>query len=82
MSKYYDSKASGNATKSTDGAFQVILAYNSLQLLGLGRMGEGLHPWADLVLMAKAWCLGTPDAKIMVVAPAAEKDLVVFNSRR
>ena len=58
------------------------MAYHSLHVLGFGRMGEGLHPWADLVLMAKAWCLAKPEAKMMVVAPRAEKNLVVFNSRR
>ena len=51
-------------------------------MLGFGRMGDGLHPWADLVQFARAWCVTKKTAKAMVMIPTAEKDLVAFNAHR
>jgi hypothetical protein len=35
--------------------FDLIVTYSSLEHSGLGRYGDSLNPWADLITMAKAW---------------------------
>ena len=37
--------------------FDLIVTYSSLEHSGLGRYGDSLNPWADLITMAKAWYL-------------------------
>ena len=60
-------------------AFDVIASYSSLEHSGLGRYGDALHPWGDLVTMAKAWCLIKPGGTAVIGIPTAKKDSIVFN---
>ena len=71
-------------TREVSRPFDLVLAFGSLELLGLGRMGDGLHPWADIVAVARAWCLATPGARMVTALPVARNGLgdVVFNSHR
>ena len=52
--------------------FDVIVSFSSLEHSGLGRYGDGLNPWADLMAMAKAWCVVKPDGLALVGVPAGE----------
>ncbi len=54
----------------------------AVSLTGLGRFGDGLHPFGDLVTLARARCLLRPGGKVLLGLPAARSDAVVFNSHR
>ena len=41
--------------KERAGNFDVIVTYSSLEHSGLGRYGDPLNPWADLIASARAW---------------------------
>ena len=74
--------APGNEQLDEDD-FDPAVGLGSLQSLGLGRFGDGLHPWADLAAVAKAVCLGAE--KFLVALPSTEddeEDEIVFNSHR
>ena len=59
-----------------------MLSYSSLEHSGLGRYGDGLNPWADLIAMARAWCVLRPKARVLVGAPAVAEDTIVYNAHR
>ena len=40
--------------------FDAMVTYSSLEHSGLGRYGDPLNPWGDLITMAQAWCLLKP----------------------
>ena len=46
------------------------------------RYGDNLNPWADLIAMAKSWCLTKPSGKALIGFPAGPKDKIVFNSHK
>ena len=48
----------------------------------MGRYGDNLNPWGDLISMAKAWCVSKPGAKALIGFPSGPKDRVVFNSHK
>ena len=52
--------------------FDVVVSFSSLEHSGLGRYGDGLNPWADLIAMAKAWCVVKPEGLALVGVPAGE----------
>lgn len=62
--------------------FDLVIAYDSLQKLGLGRLGDGLHPWADLVILGRAWCVTKEGGSLLSVIPYTDKDRLIFNSYR
>ena len=37
--------------------FDAMVTFSSLENSGLGRYGDSLNPWGDLITIAKAWCL-------------------------
>ena len=42
-----------------------MITYSSLEHSGLGRYGDSLNPWGDLITMAKAWCLLKPKGRAL-----------------
>ena len=61
--------------------YDVIVSFSSIEHSGLGRYGDNLNPWGDLIAMAKAWCVSKPSAKALIGFPFG-KDRVVFNSHK
>ena len=53
----------------TIGEFDAVVSFSSLEHSGLGRYGEGMHPWGDLVSMAKAWCVMKEGGRLLVGVP-------------
>ena len=53
--------------KSTE--FDAMVTFSSLEHSGLGRYGDPLNPWGDLIAMAQAWCLLKPGARALVGVP-------------
>ena len=58
-----------------------MITFSSLEHSGLGRYGDRLNPWGDLMTMARAWCVLKPKAKVLVGVPTGA-DEVQFNSGR
>ena len=62
--------------------FDAMATFSSLEHSGLGRYGDGIHPWADLVTMARAQCVTKPGAMVLVGVPVSPKDTIHFNMNR
>ena len=58
-----------------------IVTYSSVEHSGLGRYGDDLNPWGDLIAMAKAYCLTRPGGKLLIGVPSGY-DAVYFNMHR
>lgn len=61
--------------------FDAVVSYSSLEHSGLGRYGDHLNPWGDIISMARAWCLIKPKGRAMIGLPAG-RDEICFNSHR
>lgn len=71
-----------------DPLFDIVVSYSSLEHSGLGRYGDALNPWGDVMQVARAWCvtrkgglliLGLPDS---VQRGFGGKDKIVYNAHR
>ena len=40
--------------------FDAMVTFSSIEHSGLGRYGDPLNPWGDLIAMAQSWCLLKP----------------------
>ena len=75
-------------TKFIDGSldtFDHIFTYSSLEHSGLGRYGDPLNPWGDIMAVAEAWCVAKPGAKLALGLPtsvSAGYDQIQFNAGR
>ena len=45
--------------------FDAMVSFSSLEHSGLGRYGDSLNPWGDLITMAKTWCLMKPKSRAL-----------------
>ena len=48
----------------TLGQFEAVFTYSSVEHSGLGRYGDSLNPWGDIIAVAQAWCVASNDAKV------------------
>ena len=65
--------------------FDHIFTYSSLEHSGLGRYGDPLNPWGDIMAVAEAWCVAKPNAKLALGLPtsvSAGYDHIQFNAGR
>lgn len=83
-------KNNATTTKSGDDAaaedevmlqFDLVVTYSSVEHSGLGRYGDALNPWGDLLAMTRAACLLKPGGRMLVGVPTG-KDRVEFNRHR
>lgn len=58
-----------------------MVTFSSIEHSGLGRYGDTLNPWGDLITMAQSWCLLKPGAKALIGVPSG-KDAINFNANR
>jgi hypothetical protein len=42
---------------NTLGSFDAIVTFSSIEHSGLGRYGDALNPWGDIIAIARAWCV-------------------------
>jgi Caenorhabditis protein of unknown function, DUF268 len=61
--------------------FDAVLSYSSLEHSGLGRYGDALNPWGDILSLARCWCVAKDDALLLMGVPVG-KDVVQFNAHR
>jgi len=64
--------------------FDAIFTYSSVEHTGLGRYGDSLNPWGDIISIAQAWCVATPQAKLAIGVPTAVngQDAIHFNGAK
>ena len=63
---------------------------SNVQHLNSGRYGDALNPWGDIITIARAWCVSTPKAKLVLGVPTMVRlvggeegwDRIEFNSHR
>lgn len=65
----------------TLGTFDVVVSYSSLEHSGLGRYGDSLNPWGDIMSLARAWCVTAKNGGL-VLGLSSGNDTVYFNAGR
>mmetsp|Transcript_40327 Transcript_40327/g.68784 ORF Transcript_40327/g.68784 Transcript_40327/m.68784 type:complete len:411 (-) Transcript_40327:114-1346(-) len=69
------------AAEGTLEQFDGILSHSSLEHSGLGRYGDALNPWGDIIAAARGWCVTKEDG-FMVLGLPTGKDKIHFNANR
>lgn len=73
------------------GTFDLVATFSSLEHSGLGRFGDGLNPWGDILATARAWCVIKPGGHMLYAVPQVgsghsfpntSTDVVVWNAAR
>lgn len=49
--------------------FDAVVSFSSIEHSGLGRYGDPINPWADIITMATAWCICKPGAVALIGLP-------------
>jgi hypothetical protein len=65
----------------TLGEFDLVVSHSSLEHSGLGRYGDALNPWGDILALARAWCVTKPGGGLYLGLPTG-KDDVLHNAGR
>jgi hypothetical protein len=61
--------------------FDAVVSFSSVEHSGLGRYGDALNPWGDLMAVARIWCVTKDDGLLFLGVPSG-KDCVQFNVHR
>ena len=59
--------------------FDAVVSFSSMEHSGLGRYGDSLNPWGDLITAAKAWCMTKAGGRMLLGLPTGF-DGVMFNA--
>ena len=51
--------------------FDRVVTASSVEHSGLGRYGDSLNPWGDIIAIARAWCVSAEDARLVIAVPTA-----------
>lgn len=65
--------------------FDIVVSFSSLEHPGLGRYGDALNPWSDLLAIARSRCVTKPGGFLALALPtdlSPGGDKVLFNDRR
>ncbi len=65
----------------TLGVFDAVVSHSSLEHSGLGRYGDALNPWGDILALARAWCVTKPGGGLYLGLPTGQDD-IWFNIHR
>jgi len=67
------------------GQFEAVFTYSSVEHSGLGRYGDSLNPWGDIIAVGQAWCVASPGAKLALAVPTSVhsgEDVIEYNAHR
>ena len=68
---------------NTLGRFDAIVTFSSVEHSGLGRYGDALNPWGDLIAIARAWCVTKVGGSLTIgVQYNYEHEYLRFNADR
>lgn len=64
--------------------FDAVVTFSSVEHSGLGRYGDPLNPWGDLLAIARAWCITREGGHLLIGVPFEGKgrDRVIWNVHR
>jgi len=62
--------------------FDYVFTFSSVEHSGLGRYGDALNPWGDILTVARAWCVSSPQAKMVIGVPTGSFDKLEWNAHR
>lgn len=63
--------------------FDAVVSYSSIEHSGLGRYGDSLNPFGDIMTVARAWCVTKKGGSLTLgVSSSGEKDILFFNAGR
>uniref|UniRef100_A0A7S4J318 Uncharacterized protein n=1 Tax=Odontella aurita TaxID=265563 RepID=A0A7S4J318_9STRA len=65
----------------TLGEFDGVVTHSSLEHSGLGRYGDALNPWGDILALARAWCVTRANGFLWLGLPTG-KDFTLSNWHR
>ena len=51
---------------NTLGEFDAIVTFSSVEHSGLGRYGDALNPWGDIIAIARSWCVAKQGASLTI----------------
>ena len=61
----------------------MVVTFSSLEHSGLGRYGDALNPWGDIIAVARSWCVTKQKAKLIIgVMYNLEHEGIKFNAHR
>jgi len=64
-------------------SFDGIVSHSSIEHSGLGRYGDALNPWGDILAVARSWCLTKSDGFLALGLPTHDgQDEVIWNWHR
>jgi len=61
--------------------FDAVVTFSSVEHSGLGRYGDALNPWADVLEIARAWCV-CKEGGSLTIAVLYGSDSIRFNADR
>lgn len=68
---------------NTLGRFDAIITFSSVEHSGLGRYGDALNPWGDIIAVARAWCVTKLGGSLTISVPYNyDQDSIRFNAHR
>jgi len=62
--------------------FDCVVSFSSLEHAGLGRYGDIVNPWGDLIAMGKLSCSTKKGGLIFIGYPAPGEDMIAWNAHR
>ncbi|CAG2219486.1 unnamed protein product [Mytilus edulis] len=67
----------------TLGSFDAVVTFSSIEHSGLGRYGDGLNPWGDIIAIARGWCVTKKGGSLTIGVPYNyEMDYIKFNAEK
>ena len=65
------------------GLFDAVVTFSSVEHSGLGRYGDRLNPWGDIITVARTWCVTKDKGSLVIGVPYENgKDYVLYNAGR
>ncbi len=62
--------------------YDAAVTFSSIEHAGLGRFGDAINPWGDIMTVAKIRCVLKDNGLVLVGVPMDSKDIVNFNRHR
>jgi len=69
--------------------FDAVFSFSSIEHSGLGRYGDALNPWGDILAIAESWCVTSPEAFLALSVPTRVifstgpgSDILEYNAHR
>jgi hypothetical protein len=68
---------------NTLGRFDAVATFSSVEHSGLGRYGDALNPWGDIIAIARAWCVTKEGGSLTIgVMYNYDHEYIRFNADR